>query len=53
MTPEQVLLVRASFAKFAKLGDQAAGQFYERLFALDRAYGRCSRPISRRSGESS
>jgi hemoglobin-like flavoprotein len=35
MTPEQILLVRASFAEVKALGDQAAALFYERLFALD------------------
>jgi nitric oxide dioxygenase len=35
MTPEQILLVRASFAQVKALGDQAAALFYERLFALD------------------
>jgi hemoglobin-like flavoprotein len=35
MTPEQALLVRASFAKVVALGDRAAALFYERLFTLD------------------
>ncbi len=35
MTPEQILLVRASFAEVKALGDQAAALFYERLFTLD------------------
>lgn len=35
MTPEQVLLVRNSWAKAASNADQAAALFYDRLFALD------------------
>lgn len=35
MTPEQVRLVRASFARVVAQGDQAAALFYARLFALD------------------
>jgi hemoglobin-like flavoprotein len=35
MTPEQVRLVRASFARVATQGDQAAALFCARLFALD------------------
>ena len=35
MTPEQILLVRSSFAKVEALGDRAAGLFYDRLFVLD------------------
>ena len=35
MTPEQVRLVRASFAKVVAQGDRAAALFYRRLFALD------------------
>ena len=35
MTPEQVRLVRASFARVVAWGDQAAALFYERLFTLD------------------
>ena len=35
MTPEQVLLVRSSFAKVAGLGERAAALFYDRLFELD------------------
>ena len=35
MTPEQVGLVRASFATVAARGDDAAARFYERLFTLD------------------
>ena len=34
MTPEQVLLVQASFARLAS-GNRVAEVFYERLFALD------------------
>ncbi len=35
MTPEQIQLVKSSFAKVAALGDAVAAMFYERLFALD------------------
>jgi nitric oxide dioxygenase len=35
MTPEQILLVRSSFAKVGALGDRAAVLFYDRLFELD------------------
>jgi hemoglobin-like flavoprotein len=35
MTPEQILLVRSSFAKAGALGDRAPVLFYERLFELD------------------
>jgi hemoglobin-like flavoprotein len=35
MTPEQILLVRSSFAKLGALGDRAAVLFYARLFELD------------------
>jgi hemoglobin-like flavoprotein len=35
MTPEQILLVRSSFAKVGALGDRAPVLFYERLFELD------------------
>lgn len=35
MTPEQVQLVRSSFAKLAPIKDQAAALFYRRLFELD------------------
>ena len=35
MTPDQVRLVRVSFAKVVALGDRAAALFYERLFMLD------------------
>ena len=35
MTPEQVLLVRDSFAKVEALGDRAAALFHDRLFELD------------------
>jgi nitric oxide dioxygenase len=35
MTPEQVHLVKSSFAKVAAIKDQAAALFYRRLFELD------------------
>jgi hemoglobin-like flavoprotein len=35
MTPEQILLVRNTFAKVEALGDRAAVLFYDRLFDLD------------------
>ena len=35
MMPEQVQLVRSSFAKVAPIKDQAAALFYGRLFELD------------------
>jgi hemoglobin-like flavoprotein len=35
MTPEQVELVQASFAKIAPRKDEVAGLVYERLFTLD------------------
>jgi hemoglobin-like flavoprotein len=35
MTPEQITLVRESFAKVAPIAPAAAAMFYERLFALD------------------
>jgi len=35
MTPEQILLVRSSFAKVEALGGRAAALFYDRLFELD------------------
>ncbi len=35
MTPEQILLVRSSFARVKAQGDAVAALFYERLFALD------------------
>src|SRR5687767_9825497 len=35
MTPEQILLVRSSFAKGGALGDRAPILFYERLFEFD------------------
>ena len=35
MTPEQVELVKSSFAKIAPVKDQAAALFYRRLFELD------------------
>jgi len=34
MTPAQVALVQASFAKVAPIADQAAQIFYDRLFAV-------------------
>ncbi len=33
MTPEQISLVQSSFAKVAPIAEQAAGLFYDRLFA--------------------
>lgn len=35
MTPEQITLVRDSFAKVAPIAPTAAAMFYDRLFALD------------------
>jgi hemoglobin-like flavoprotein len=35
MTPRQIDLVQASFAKVAPIADQAAALFYDRLFATD------------------
>jgi hemoglobin-like flavoprotein len=35
MTPEQVQLVRSSFAKVATIKEEAAALFYRRLFELD------------------
>src|SRR5499426_663149 len=35
MTPQQVALVRESFAKVVPIREQAAALFYERLFAID------------------
>ena len=35
MTPEQIDLVRSSFAKLEALGDRVAVMFYDRLFELD------------------
>ena len=35
MTPEQIQLVRSSFAKVAAMQDEAAALFYRRLFELD------------------
>jgi hemoglobin-like flavoprotein len=35
MTPEQVLLIQASFAKVLPIADTAAALFYGRLFELD------------------
>ncbi len=37
MTPDQVRLVRDSFAAVAPRAEEAAAAFYERLFALDPA----------------
>ena len=37
MLPEQIALVRDSFARLAPDGDAVASAFYERLFALDPA----------------
>lgn len=37
MTPQQIELVKDSFAKVLPIKDQAAAIFYERLFALDPA----------------
>lgn len=35
MTPQEITLVRSSFAKVAPIADQAAALFYTRLFELD------------------
>jgi hemoglobin-like flavoprotein len=35
MTPEQIALVRESFAKVVPIREQAAALFYDRLFATD------------------
>ena len=35
MTPEQILLIQASFAKVLPIADTAAALFYGRLFELD------------------
>ncbi|HZF35846.1 MAG TPA: hemin receptor, partial [Candidatus Angelobacter sp.] len=35
MTPQQVALVRQSFAKVVPIREQAAALFYDRLFAID------------------
>jgi hemoglobin-like flavoprotein len=35
MTPEQIALVRESFAKVVPIKEQAAALFYDRLFAID------------------
>ena len=35
MTPEQVQLVKSSFAKITPIKDQATALFYRRLFELD------------------
>ena len=43
MTPQQVALVRQSFAKVIPIREQAAALFYERLFAIDET----TRPLFR------
>ena len=43
MTPQQVALVRQSFAKVIPIREQAAALFYERLFAIDET----TRPLLR------
>jgi len=35
LTPQQIALVRESFAKVVPIREQAAGLFYDRLFAID------------------
>lgn len=40
MSPDQIQLVRQSFARVAPIADQAATLFYARLFALDPAISR-------------
>jgi hemoglobin-like flavoprotein len=35
MTPQQIALMRESFAKVVPIREQAAALFYERLFAID------------------
>jgi nitric oxide dioxygenase len=35
MTPQQIALVRESFAKVVPIKEQAAALFYDRLFAID------------------
>lgn len=35
MTPQQIALVRESFAKVVPIREQAAALFYDRLFAID------------------
>lgn len=35
MTPQQIALVRESFAKVVPIREQAAGLFYDRLFAIN------------------
>jgi nitric oxide dioxygenase len=35
MTPQQIALVRASFAKVVPIKEEAAALFYDRLFAID------------------
>ena len=43
MTPQQVALVRQSFAKVVPIREQAATLFYDRLFAIDES----TRPLFR------
>jgi hemoglobin-like flavoprotein len=43
MTPQQVALVRQSFAKVVPIREQAAALFYDRLFAIDES----TRPLFR------
>ena len=43
MTPQQVALVRESFAKVVPIKEQAAALFYDRLFAIDSS----TRPLFR------
>jgi hemoglobin-like flavoprotein len=43
MTPQQVALVRQSFAKVVSIREQAAALFYDRLFAIDAS----TRPLFR------
>ena len=35
MTPQQIALIRASFAKVVPIKEEAAALFYDRLFAID------------------
>ena len=35
MTPQQIALVRESFAKVVPISEEAAALFYDRLFAID------------------
>jgi nitric oxide dioxygenase len=43
MTPQQVALVRQSFAKVVPIREQAAALFYDRLFSIDES----TRPLFR------